>query len=416
MGGFELSFIVGFLGIWFAQLYWLSLVIGALLALGKYRDDQLRLDKTPLTDPPKVTILIPAYNEGVVIRDTLNAMAELNYPADRLQVILVNDGSSDDTGDIGAELAAQHDIIEVFNVPKGMGGKGKSRTLNNGMSRATGEVIVVFDADNTPEPDCLIYLIKTLRDDPTLVAVNGKVRTRNWNSSLMTRFIAVEFIFSQWIFQAGRWQMLRLSTLMGTNYAIWRDALEMLGGFDEESLVDDTEMSLRIFLGTKRIKWIPYAVTWEQEPDELGQFIKQRTRWTQGNFYVIRKFFSQSLRKPYPIGLEILNSVLNYIVFLPALVLSHMVFVTGISGIYQIAIPGPFFILWSFAVALYFVQVSLTLAIESAPAKLYFVGFLAYFTYMQLFVIIVLRAAWMSGKNLLRGQTAAWDKTARKKE
>ena len=66
---------------------------------------------------------------------------------------------------------------------------------------------------------------------------------------------------------------------MGTNYVIWRDALETLGGFDEKSLVDDTEMSFRN--RTKRIKWVPYAIGWQQDPPSLSVFVKQRSRWTQ---------------------------------------------------------------------------------------------------------------------------------------
>lgn len=89
------------------------------------------------------------------------------------------------------------------------------------------------------------------------MAVNGKVRTRNWQDSILTRFIAIEFIFFQWIFQGGRWQRFELSTLMGTNYVIWRDALETLGGFDEKSLVDDTEMSFRIFIGQNELNGFP---------------------------------------------------------------------------------------------------------------------------------------------------------------
>ena len=99
-------------------------------------------------------------------------------------------------------------LHKIVNVPKGMGGKGKSRTLNNGLPHAKGELIVVYDADSTPEPDCVRLLAQTLLADKKLVAVNGKVRTRNWQDSILTRFIAIEFIFSNGSFKVDAGNVL----------------------------------------------------------------------------------------------------------------------------------------------------------------------------------------------------------------
>ena len=96
--------------------------------------------------------------------------------------------------------------------------KGKSATLNYGLKYTKGELIAVYDADNTPKADALKHLVHALLSDPKLVAVNGKVRTRNRKVNLLTRFINIEFINFQWLFQAGRWYWFKLSTLMGTNY------------------------------------------------------------------------------------------------------------------------------------------------------------------------------------------------------
>ncbi|SHE39466.1 Glycosyltransferase like family 2 [Lampropedia hyalina DSM 16112] len=297
-----------------------------------------------------------------------------------------------------------------------MGGKGKSRTLNNGLPHARGELIVVYDADSTPEPDCVRLLSQTLLADPSLVAVNGKVRTRNWADSVMTRFIAIEFIFFQWIFQGGRWHMFRLSTLMGTNYVIWRDALETLGGFDELSLVDDTEMSFRIFLGKRRIRWVPYAVGWQQDPAPLRIFLKQRSRWTQGNFYVTNKYLPVALTHPFPIGLEILNNVMCYVMFVPALVMSHTALLMGLTGLGGVTIPGPFTLLWLLSFLIYVAQVFFTLSMEERRPQLYFFAVLAYFTYAQLFLVVVFKAAWEMLKGKIKGQGITWYKTERTKE
>lgn len=416
MGALDLLFIVSFSGIWLAQFFWIVLSYGAYGTMRRTAGEGQRLLAAMTDDLPVVTVMIPAHNEAVVIEDTLYAMAALDYPPDRLQVLLVNDGSTDETGAIAERIAAEHPVVEVMNVPKGMGGKGKSRTLNVGISQARGQLIAVFDADNTPEPLCLRLLVATLLDDRSLVAVNGKVRTRNWDASWLTRFVAIEFVYFQWLFQAGRWYWFRLSTLMGTNYVIWRDALDALGGFDEKSLVDDTEMSLRIFLGKRRIRWVPYAVTWEQEPDTFKVWLKQRSRWTQGNLYVTWKYMRAAIAHPMPIGLEMMANLLSYIVFLPALITSHVVFLLGILQITGTTVAGPFGVLWIVSFLVFVLQMWFALWVERERPSSYLLAALSYVTYAQLFIPVTLMAAHRTIKSIVLRQEAKWDKTQRTKE
>jgi len=407
-------FIFGFIGIWLPQFFWAVLSVSAWRYAAK---SQREKDALPTPKAwPKLSVLVPAYNEEVVIEATLLALAAQDYPADRYEVILINDGSKDNTLAIASDVAQKFPCIKIVNVPKGMGGKGKSRTLNNGLPHATGELIVVYDADSTPEPDCVRLLAQNLIADNSLVAVQGKVRTRNWRDSLITRFIAIEFIFFQWIFQGGRWNLFRLSTLMGTNFVIKKDSLMTLGGFDENSLVDDTEMSFRIFLGNKRIKWIPYATGWQQDPPGLSIFLKQRSRWTQGNFYVTNKYLGRALTNPFPIGVEILNNLMCYILFVPALFLSHMALVLGVLGIAGVNIPGPFALLWGISFLIYLSQVFYTLSLERVKPQLYFFAAIAYFTYAQIFLLVVVRASYEMAKGKINGNGIVWYKTERKKE
>ncbi len=412
----DLIFILSFVGIWMAQIFWIVLSFGAFGYMRSVVGERERLLANLPDDLPGVSVLIPAHNEAVVIEETLIAMARLDYPAERLQVLLINDGSTDETGAIGERIAAAYPAVEVMNVPKGMGGKGKSRTLNVGMSQARGELIAVFDADNTPEPECLLLLVATLLADRSLVAVNGKVRTRNWDASWLTRFVAVEFVYFQWLFQAGRWYWFRLSTLMGTNYVIWRDALDLLGGFDEKSLVDDTEMSLRIFLGKRRIRWVPFAVTWEQEPDTLKVWLKQRARWTLGNLYVTFKYFRAAISHPMPIGLEMLANLLSYIIFLPALMVSHVVFVLGILQVAGTQVSGPFGILWGVSFLVFTLQMWFALSVERERPWTYVLAALSYVTYAQLFIPVTIMAISRTVRSLALRQEMKWDKTQRTKE
>lgn len=402
-------------GIWVMLVYWVLLSIGAARYYVTSRSELETL--AGWTGPwPFVSILVPAHNEALVIERTVRALCQQQYPPDRFEVIVINDGSGDGTGDIVRRLAREYPQLCCFDVPVGEGGKGKSRTLNVGLPQARGQRVAVFDADNTPEVTCLSRLVATLESDPNLVAVNAKVRTRNRNASLLTRFINLEFIYFQWLFQGGRWAWFGLSMLMGTGYVMRRDALEVLGGFDETSLVDDTEMSLRIFRGNKRIRWVPYAVTWEQEPETLSTWLRQRTRWTQGNLSVTWKYLPHAFSQPYPLGLEMLTFVFNYVLFVPALFVSHLTFLLSMLGLITVTLPGPFIYLWLLAVVIFTLHMSAAALIEEHHWSNVGYALLCYFTYAQLFIVVLLSALYQNASSKLFGRRLHWTKTTRTRE
>lgn len=416
MNNVDVVFLFAFFGIWLTQIYWMFLSLGAFLYARHAARDAHQRGTMQMGSWPTVSVLIPAHNEGMVIEDTLRAIAGSDYPAGRYEILLIDDGSTDDTRAVAERVAMEYPQIRIIEVPKGQGGKGKSRTLNVALPQATGELIAVYDADNTPEPDCLRRLVAALCSNPRLVAVNGKVRTRNWADSWLTRFIHLEFIYFQWMFQAGRWYWFKLCTLMGTNYVIQREALEAMGGFDERSLVDDTEMSLRIFLGQRRIQWIPDAVTWEQEPSTLSVWFRQRTRWAQGNLYVTAKYLPKAASHPFPIGLEMLNSLLNYAIFLPALLLSDLVLVLGVSGFGHMSIFGPYAVMWPVIFFCYIAQFWFALAHEERRPSMYLLAVASYFTYAVLFVPVVIVAAFKNIQSGLLKSEIKWVKTIRTEE
>jgi len=136
MSTIDILFIIGFIGIWIPQAFW------AWLSFSAWRYS-IRASKELANLPvpqrwPMLSVLIPAYNEGLVIEDTLRALAAQDYPAESYEVLLINDASKDDTQEIADRMAAEFPVIRVVNVPKGQGGKGKSRTLNNGLKYAQG--------------------------------------------------------------------------------------------------------------------------------------------------------------------------------------------------------------------------------------------------------------------------------------
>ena len=153
---------------------------------------------------------------------------------------------------------------------------------------AKSSYIAIYDADNTPAPDALKYLVAQLLLHPGLGAVLGKFRTVNKDRTLLTRFINIETLSFQSILQAGRWRLFKIATLPGTNFVIRKEVIDQVGGWDEGAMTEDSELSIRMYINKWRIKFIPYALTYEQEPERWGVWMGQRTRWVRGNNYVAR--------------------------------------------------------------------------------------------------------------------------------
>lgn len=397
--------------IWFMLGYQFILFLLGYL-YGFRSEKQRRTLEQMSIDLPKISLMVPAYNEGLVITNTLEALLRMDYPAGRLEILVINDGSTDDTAKQVEVIAARDSRVRLFNVPREFAARGKSAALNRGLSECRHEIIGIFDADNLPEADSVLHLARQLAADPSLGAVIGKFRCVNKRRNLLTRFINLESLAYQWIIQAGRWQLLRMATLPGTNYLIRRSLLEEVGGWDEQALTEDAEMSIRIYQAGSLIKFVPYAVTWEQEPETLRVWFRQRTRWARGNNYVLEKYFLRVFRiKPRVVGLELFYAMAVYYVFFLAILFSDLLFVLALANLVLIPVPGPYKEVWLFAFFLFILELVIALSREKedSPLNIFLIA-LAYFTYCQLWIIVVLKAAY---DDFVLKREHVWVKTQR---
>ncbi len=400
---------------------WLILFYHVILTFGGYRHFVKTLTsaepEVELSEYPMVTVLIPAHNEEMVIGRTVDAMARLIYPQDRLEIIVVNDCSSDRTGKILAEKCAKYPQLKVVTLEPPVGAKGKSNALNNGLKVAKGEYIVVYDADNTPERKAVLYLVHAILQDEKLGAVVGKFRTRNKEVSLLTRFINVETLSFQWLLQAGRCYFFGITTIPGTNFIIRRSLLDSIGGWNINALTEDTELTIRIYDSGYRIFWLPHAVTWEQEPETLRVWLKQRTRWAQGNMWIIGQYlFKLFTLKDLRIGADIVYFTFTYFVFFVAIIVSDCIFILGLLGLTKLTITGLFGVIWLLAYALFIAETYISLSLERGEGngKNLALTALMYFTYSQLWIILVFRASYLLIKRKLQRDSGfIWYKTER---
>jgi cellulose synthase/poly-beta-1,6-N-acetylglucosamine synthase-like glycosyltransferase len=365
---------------------------------------------------PTVSVLIPAHNEEIVINYTLDAMLRLDYPRDRIEIIVINDNSQDRTGEIIESYRERDPRVRCLHLMPPHAAKGKSNALNHGLEIARGEFIVVYDADNTPNSAAVRHLVEAALENPDAGAVVGKFRVINARQNLLTRFINIETISFQWMAQAGRWYWFGISTIPGTNFLIRKSLIEQLGGWDVKALTEDTELSIRLYEEGYRIRFYPLAVTWEQEPETWRVWLKQRTRWARGNQYVIMKNLPRIFRRSQGrIVFDLVYFFFTYFVFLVGVVLSHLLMFLNVLGIVEITLPGPFLLIWLLAYLLYVVEIMVTLAIEKTEltVKNVLILSLMYITYSQLWLYLIFRSNWLQIRARIRRDELKWDKTER---
>ncbi|HGH0539431.1 TPA: glycosyltransferase family 2 protein, partial [Clostridioides difficile] len=377
---------------------WSLLLINIILAMGGYIFYFKNFDKEikEIDEYPMISILVPAHNEAKVIGRTVESLLLLNYPKSKMELIVINDNSSDNSKEILENIKDRYNNYNftIINTDSLTGGKGKSNALNIGYTISKGDFIAVYDADNTPDKNALRYLVQTIVMNDELGAVIGKFRTRNKNKNLLTKFINIETLSFQWMSQAGRWQLFNLCTIPGTNFILRRSIIEEIGGWDSKAIAEDTEISFRIYKLGYKIKLVPQSITWEQEPETVKVWIKQRTRWAKGNIYVLMKYikniFKQGRNK---IVFDIAYFFSVYFLFLTSVIISDILFVLSISKLVEISIPINFFLIWILSYLLFIIEVSISLTIEKGEATIenIFIVAIMYFTYSQLWLFVAIK-------------------------
>lgn len=400
--------------IWFVVLINQVLVTSGFISyLKHYKKKPFAVEKLPF-----VSILVPAHNEAKVIGKTLEALLNLDYDHDKYEIIIVNDNSSDNSADILAKIKEDNPnrFLTIINTDQTTGGKGKSNALNIGLAQSRGSLIAIYDADNTPEKSALRELVYAILKDKKAGAVIGKFRCRNKNRNLLTRFINLEGIYFQWMAQAGRWQLFKLCTIPGTNFVIRKDIIDKLGGWDTDAVTEDTEISFRIYRMGYHIRFCPYSTTWEQEPETLSVWFKQRKRWVKGNYYVLVKNFKYLFDKNTgPIRFDLLYYLCIYFLFLASSVVSDVIFILGFGGFIQTTILGYSLLLWFMAYVLFILSVWIAASTERGELNISntIIVLIMYFTYCKLWSIIAVIGFVSFIKDFVLKRKITWYKTER---
>ena len=299
------------------------------------REKFVTKEKLALAYQPSVTILIPARDEERVIGRILQRITELTYPKDKMQIIVIDDASADNTGKIAEEYSKLHNYIQIIHRSKEEGGKGKAAALNAGVMHANGEIIFCFDADYYPQKDILEKLTKEFVD-PKVGAVQGRVIVLNEPQNMVTRLVALERIGGYRVDQKARDNLGLITQFGGTVGGFRHSLIECLGGWNESILAEDTDLTFRVYLAGYRISYVYDAECYEEAVENWHAYWKQRYRWAKGHMQCAFKHLFKVLKsnnltlKEKIDGLLLLNVyfmpilvLLSYIVGVPLLFAYH---------------------------------------------------------------------------------------------
>lgn len=284
------------------------------------------------SDMPSISVLIPMYNEEKVLDVVLDSLIACEYDRDRLEIIPINDSSTDRTKELLDSYHAHYDFIRPIHRKSDL--RGKPAALNDAMSVAKGDIIIVFDADYRPNK----YLLKQLALaflDPATGAVMGRVIPYNSSKNLLTRLLSLERAGGYQADQQARYNMGTLPQYGGTVGGFRRELVMDSGGFNPYVLAEDTELTFRLYLDGWKIVYANSAECYEEVPETYAIRGKQVRRWSRGhNNVAFRYFFPLLFSKRLKLfekldGLLLLLIYMGPTIFMFSFVISLILFFSG---------------------------------------------------------------------------------------
>jgi cellulose synthase/poly-beta-1,6-N-acetylglucosamine synthase-like glycosyltransferase len=232
-------------------------------------------------DWPRVTVLVPAHDEEAVIGTILEALLRAEYPEGKLRIIPVNDRSEDRTGEIIDELARRHPR-SITPYHRREGKPGKAAALRDAMPLVADEVVLVFDADYVPGRGLVKRLVAPFFD-PEVGATMGRVVPHNVDRNLLTRALDLERAGGYQVDQQARMNLRLVPQYGGTVGGVRRQALESVGGWNDDSLTEDTDATMRLVLGGWKVAYQNRSECYEQVPETWPMRMRQLARWARGH-------------------------------------------------------------------------------------------------------------------------------------
>lgn len=296
--------------------FWVAIILGfaRIVLLGSMATIQFFRSRKKVIVPNSVqrsvSIIVPAYNEEVNAVKTVRNLLLQDYPG--LEIIFVDDGSKDNTYKVVADAFAQSDKVHVLTKPNG----GKASALNLGIGYANSEYVVCIDADTQLLSDAVSQMMKYFIAED-IGAVAGNVKVGN-NKNLLTQWQSIEYTTAQ-NFDRRAFDLINAITVVpGAIGAFKKEAIEKAGGFAIDTLAEDCDLTIRILRNGYVVRNCAEAIAITEAPETLGQFMKQRFRWSYGVMQSFWKNRDTCFNPRYKgLGMVALPNILLFQIFMP---------------------------------------------------------------------------------------------------
>lgn len=364
---------------------------------------------------PKISVLIPMHNEEQVLHYVLDSLLKCDYDRDRLEIIPINDNSTDRTKELLEEYHAKYEFIRPLH--RDCPNRGKPAGLNDAMAIATGEIIIVFDADYRPATDMLKQLAIAFAD-PSVGAVMGRVIPFNANHNLLTRLINLERSGGYQVDQQARYNMGLLPQYGGTVGGFRKDVLLEMGGFNPAVLAEDTELTFRLYTHGWKVIYANSAECYEETPETWEVRGRQIRRWSRGHNNVMFRYLLPVLITKQMNWKEKLDGILLLLVYavpfllalgqLDAIALFFMHEMNILSGWWVLLFIGAYCSFGNFAP---FYEIGSALTMDGIKNEIYLLPLIMYNFYFYMWTISL--GFLDSIVDLLTGRQVVWAKTIR---
>ncbi|HUJ29340.1 MAG TPA: glycosyltransferase, partial [Myxococcales bacterium] len=360
---------------------------------------QARRRKPALAPAANVSVVVPAYNEEAVIARTVQSLLEQEPKV--AEVVCVDDGSKDRTLAVLHEKFDGNPRVRIFGKPNG----GKASALNLGFSEARGDIVVALDSDTIFTKETVAHLTAPF-GDPRVGAVAGNAKVGN-RVNRLTRWQALEYVTAQNL-ERRAWDLAGAVPVVPGAVGAWRrKAVLDAGGFHEDTLAEDTDLTLRLIAAGLRVVYAENALAYTEAPEHARALLKQRFRWTYGVLQACWKHKSRLFHRGGGVlGWAILPAfaVYQFVVPLVAPVVDILLVVSLVRG-QALATAGYYLLFFALDVMLSAVAILL----EGEDLGLLKGLFVQRIVYRQLLWVALAKSIW----NAIAGFAVGWGKLAR---
>ena len=323
---------------------------------------------------PRVAVIIPAWNEALVLEHTIDILLKVDYPLSALRLFIIDDGSTDNTEEVLNKMIGLFPE-NVVHIRKEAGGKGKAHAVNYGLdvilSTDWAEALLFIDADISFKKDALRRLTRHLAD-PDVGAVTGYIKVGNRNTNYITRSIGYEYIVSQSIARRAQNVLGVIACLAGGAQLHTRANIEALGGhINTTTLAEDTYTTIATQKLGKKVVYEGNSFVYAEEPKTIIDVWKQRFRWARGNLQITKAFKDIWFSKKHPhLGGYLFGIIWFCVVLTPVIM---VVSALGFAGLFMLNIGHSFhvfFYLASISLFIYLYTTILAIIVDRRTSRL----------------------------------------------